>query len=53
MNKELVITAILSAINLIVGEMESLCNENLQDEYKSTLQDLYAALKELESSHHG
>jgi len=53
MNKQLIINAILSAINLLSGEMESLCDENLLFEYKETLNKLELALNEVENRVNG
>jgi hypothetical protein len=47
MNKQLIENAILSAINLISNELDSIINEDLQNEFDLTLDELNLALAEL------
>ena len=47
MNKVLIESALLSAINLISEEMESLSSDDLRSEYEITLAQLEIALNEL------
>ena len=49
MNKVLIESAIVSAINLITDEMESLVNDDLRSDYVMTLAQLEQALKELKT----
>jgi len=47
MNKELIVSAILSAIQLISNELESIDDDGLRIEFELTLTELELALKEL------
>jgi hypothetical protein len=47
MNKQIIENAILSAINLISNELDSIINEDLQNEFDLTLDELNLALTEL------
>ena len=47
MNKELIVSAILSAIHLISNELESIEDDGLRNEFELTLAELELALKEL------
>ena len=47
MNKELIISAILSGIHLISNELESIEDDGLRNEFELTLAELELALKEL------
>lgn len=47
MNKELVSKAILSAINLISSELDSITYDELRFEFEQTLEQLNIALKEI------
>jgi hypothetical protein len=48
MNKQIVISAIQSAINLISDELESIVSDDLRNQFDITLAELEFALKELE-----
>ena len=48
MNKELIISAILSGIHLISNELESIEDDGLRNEYELTLAELELALKEFD-----
>jgi hypothetical protein len=50
MNKELITNAIVSAIELISNELDSLDNEELQQEFELTLTELNLALNEIKRS---
>ena len=47
MNKELIVSAILSGIHLISNELESIDDDGLRIEFELTLTELELALKEL------
>jgi hypothetical protein len=47
MDKELVIKAIVSAINLISNELDSITYDDLKYEFEQTLEELNIALTEL------
>ena len=49
MNKELIVSAILSGIHLISNDLESIEDDGLRNEYELTLAQLELALKEFES----
>lgn len=48
MDKELVSKAIVSAINLISNELDSITYDELKNEFEKTLKELNIALTELE-----
>jgi hypothetical protein len=48
MNKKLIESAILSAINLVSNELDSIIDDDLKSEFESTLNELKLALAELE-----
>ena len=48
MNKIIIKNAILSAINLISNELDSIISEELRTEYELTLVELDTALREIE-----
>ena len=50
MNKEIIISAILSAINLISNELESIDDDGLRTEFEFTLAELELAIKELKEN---
>jgi len=47
MNKQIIENAILSAMNLISDELDSIINDNLREQFEITLVELDLALKEL------
>jgi len=47
MNRELIENAILSAINLLSDELDSIISDDLLEKFELTLAELYQALKEL------
>lgn len=47
MNKEIVMNAIVSAINLISNELDSIEFDDLRNEYEITLNELNNALEEI------
>lgn len=47
MNKSIIENAILSAINLISDELDSIIVDDLRDQFEMTLAELENALKEL------
>jgi hypothetical protein len=50
MNKEVILKAIISAINLISNELDSINYEELQKEFELTLEELNVALIEIKKS---
>lgn len=47
MNKKLITHALQSAIELISNELEAICNDDLQEEFELTLEELNLALDEI------
>ncbi len=47
MNKDLITKAIISAINLISDELNSIENDELKEEFEITLNELNLALEEI------
>jgi hypothetical protein len=47
MNKDIVTNAIISAIKLISDELNSIENDELKEEFETTLNELNLALKEI------
>lgn len=47
MNKQIIENAILSAMNLISDELDSIINDDLREQFEITLAELDIALKEL------
>jgi hypothetical protein len=50
MNKELISSAIVSAISLISNELDSIIDENLREEFELTLNELNLALTEIDKA---
>ena len=48
MEKEIIKTALVSALNLLNSEVESVCIEELKDEYLQTILQIENGLSELE-----
>jgi hypothetical protein len=49
MEKEIIKTALVSALNLISSELESVCIEELKDEYLQAILKIENGLRELEN----